>query len=155
MPVPIVVAEMKRDEKGDTYFAVSGSNQKMLNDYHKKVGDGKKVKLPLSGLTDKKVRSIEQNNYYWGVVLTILADHCGYIGPGEKEDLHNELRSMFLVYIGKMGEACVQSTTKLDTEIFEKYLEAVRTFAMNFHQCYIPLPNEVDTPTEDDTYRKL
>jgi hypothetical protein len=155
MPVPIVVAEMKRDEKGDTYFAVSGSSQKMLNDYHKKVGDDKKVKLPLSGLTEKKVRSIEQNNYYWGVVLEILADHCGYIGPGEKEDLHNELRSMFLVYIGKLGEPCVQSTTKLDTEFFEKYLEAVRTFALNFHQCRIPMPNEVDTPTEEDTYRKL
>ena len=154
MPVPIVVAEMERDEKGDSYFVVTGSSQKMLNEYHKKVGN-KKVKLPLSGLTETKVRSIEQNNYYWGVVLTILADHCGYIGPGEKKDLHNELRSMFLVYIGKMGEACVQSTTKLDTALFEKYLEAIRTFALNFHQCKIPLPNEVDTPTEDDTYQNL
>jgi len=155
MPVPVVVAGMDRDSKGDSYFVVSGSSQKMLNEYHKKVGDDKKVKLPLTGLTDNKVRSIEQNNYYWGVVLTILADHCGYIGPGEKEDLHNKLRSKFLIYIDKHGDQVVESTTKLDTVLFEKYLEAVRTWSMDFHNCYIPKPNEVETPTEADTFIKL
>jgi hypothetical protein len=154
MPNPIFVGELKRDSDGNSYPEFLDSSQKLLNTYHKKIGN-KKIKMGISGLTEKKLRSVEQNNYYWGVVLDILADHFGYIGPGEKEDLHNEMRSMFLVRIGKLGQPVVESTTRISTELFEKYLEAVRTWALQEHQCKIPMPNEVEEADESDTYRKL
>ena len=154
MPNPLFVGQLKVDENGNSYPEFLDSSQKLLNTYHKKVGN-KKIRMSISGLTDKKIRSVEQNNYYWGVVLEILADHLGYIGPGEKEDLHNELRSIFLVRIGKLGEPVVESTTRISTALFEKYLEAVRTWSLTKFQCKIPLPNEVEIPDESDTYRKL
>jgi len=154
MPNPIFVGVLKVDEDGNSYPELLDSSQILLNTYHKKIGN-KKIKMSISGLTEKKIRSVEQNNYYWGVVLEILADHFGYIGPGEKEDLHNELKSMFLVRIGRLGEPVVESTTRISTEIFEKYLEAVRTWALTKFQVKIPLPNEVEEADENDTYRKL
>lgn len=154
MPNPIFVGQIYKNPEGDSFVELTKSSQKLLNSYHKKIGN-KKVRMSLSGLTEKKLRTVEQNNYYWGVVLEILSDHLGYIGPGEKEDLHNELRSMFLVRIGKLGQPVVESTTRISTALFEKYLEAIRTWSMSKFQCYIPLPNEVEESDETDTYRKL
>jgi len=154
MPNPIFVGQIYSNPEGNSFIELSDSSQKLLNAYHKKIGN-KKIKMSISGLTEKKLRSVEQNNYYWGVVLDILAQHFGYIGPGEKEDLHNELRSMFLVRIGKLGKPVVESTTRISTDIFEKYLEAIRTWALVKFQVRIPLPNEVEEADESDTYRKL
>lgn len=154
MPIPMLVCKYERDSNGDTYPVYFPSSQKMLNQYHDKV-ENKTCRQGLHGLTDEKTRSIEQNNYYWGVVLEYIAQHLGHIGPGEKNDLHNQFRSMFLVYIGPLGEPCVQSTQNLDTKLFEKYLEAVRTWALQTYQIAIPLPNETEKADESKTYRNL
>lgn len=154
MPNPIFVTQIKADPDGKAYLEFYDSSQELLNSYYKKHGN-KMLRVSINGLTDKKLRSVEQNNYYWGVVLEILAQHFGYIGPGEKEDLHNEMRSMFLVRIGKLGQPVVESTTRISTDIFEKYLEAIRTWALVKYQVRIPLPNEVEEADESDTYRKL
>ena len=154
MPNPILVAELEWTENADAKIVISKSSQSVLNAQAVKL-HGKPVKVVVSSLTKKKLRSVEQNNYYWGVVLKILAEDLGYIGPGEKEDLHNELRSIFLVRTGKLGQPTVESTTRLSTELFEKYLEAIRNFAKERFGIIIPMPNEAETSSETDTYRKL
>jgi hypothetical protein len=154
MPNPILVGHIGWKLNGDAYVIYSASSQAVFNVYATKFGE-KQVKSVVSGLTAGKIRSVEQNNYYWGVVLEIIADDLGYIGPGEKEDLHNELRSMFLVRIGKLGEPYVESTTRIDTKLFERYLEAIRTFMLNKYQIRIPLPNEAESSDDSATYRKL
>jgi cell division protein FtsI/penicillin-binding protein 2 len=158
MPNPILVGQIGwiagDKNTGEARIKLDNSSQAVFNTQALKL-DGKKIKVIVSTLTKKKMRSVEQNNYYWGVVLEIIAEYLGYIGPGEKEDLHNELRSMFLVRMGKLGSPVVESTTKLSTKIFEKYLEAVRTFMLNNYGIKIPLPNEVEEADESDTYRKL
>ena len=81
----------------------------------------------------------------------MLCDECGY-HPSEKGILHDELRGIFLVKRGKLGQLYVESTTRLDTALFERYLEAIRQWALDFHGIRIPLPNEVE---ESDTYEKI
>lgn len=96
----------------------------------------------LIGLTIRKkgkVRSIPQNSYYWGVVINILANELGYEVP---DDMHYELRRMFLKESDKNGIVKSKSTTKLTTKEFEEYLEKIRIWAAK-ENIQIPLPNEI------------
>lgn len=99
--------------------------------------EGKQVELILR--KQKKQRSIAENSYYWGVVIEILKDHCGY----DAEEMHEALKFKFLRK-GKEGLETVVSTTKLSTAAFEDYLETIRIWASKELNCFIPLPNEVD-----------
>ena len=157
MPNPVFIAEKTMIEIDGVGVKAIFFSKRTLHAIaeHLETINGDKVKVVISSLTQKKVRSVEQNNYYRGVVIKILAEHFGYIGPGEKDDLHNQLRSMFLVKIGSLGEPTVESTTRLSTKIFELYLEAIRTWALREYQIRIPLPNEVEDADESDTYTKL
>jgi hypothetical protein len=131
---------------------VDPKSQEMFTEFAKTFKRWEKIKFTVTRLTKRTIRSVEQNNYYWGVVLKILSEHFGYIGHGEKEELHDSLRTMFLVRTTKLGLKVVESTTKLDTELFERYLQAIRDWALAEHQCRIPLPNEVE---ESDDYTKI
>jgi len=86
----------------------------------------------------KQIRSLNQNRYYWGVVVKILAQHTGYTS----EETHQELARMFLQYENN-GKLFVRSTTKLNTVEFENYTESCRQWAWNEMNLHIPLPNEI------------
>lgn len=86
----------------------------------------------------KRIRSLNQNKYYWGVVVKIIANHTGYTS----DETHQQLARVFLSY--KNGpHLFVHSTTKLNTVDFEAYLEKCRKWAQQDMGCYIPLPNEI------------
>jgi len=87
----------------------------------------------------KNTRSVQQNNYYWGVVCDILSKETGYT----PEEIHQILGEKFLSY-EKNEMRFVKSTTKLKTNEFEEYMEECRRFASIELSCYIPLPNEPD-----------
>lgn len=89
----------------------------------------------------KKIRSLNQSRYYWGVVVKIISNHTGYTS----DETHQELAKLFLSYT-KEKKSFVKSTTKLNTIEFEQYLEKCREWAQYSMGCYIPLPNEI---TED------
>ncbi|NNL42028.1 MAG: hypothetical protein HKO79_06000 [Desulfobacterales bacterium] len=144
MPTPIFVGEIEEDSE-KLWVSIDTGSQDSLREYRKKFKFDQKFKIVIRRLTKSKVRSVEQNAYYWGVVIKMLADHFGYIGPGEKDDLHEAMRSKFLVYQGKFGPQ-VMSTTQLDTATFERYLEAIRFWAAVNYDIKIPMPNQVDTP---------
>ena len=84
----------------------------------------------------REKRSIQQNNYYWGVVCKIMSDETGYT----PEEMHQILGEKFLSY-DKDEMTFVKSTTKLRTKDFEDYMEKCRRFASMELQCYVPLPN--------------
>ena len=90
----------------------------------------------------KSTRSLNQNNYYWGVVLELLSDN-----GNTPEEWHEICRQMFLKSFkevnGKEMEY-VRSTTKLNTAEFEEYLEKIRRWAVQELNFYIPLPNECE-----------
>jgi hypothetical protein len=89
-------------------------------------------------LRSKKTRSLNQNKYYWGVVIKILSQHTGYT----PDETHQELARMFLSYESG-SKRFVRSTTKLNTHDFEQYLEKCRQWSHNEMNAHIPLPNEV------------
>ena len=93
--------------------------------------------------TPRSNRSLSQNNYYWGVIIEVLADYTGY----GKTEMHEVLRGKFLSDTREVGGEQIRfshSTTELDTSEFEKYLSDVREWASSMLNCFIPLPNEIE-----------
>jgi len=151
--VPVFAGRIKRsDGISDAGLKVGPKSQAAFNEYSKKFKDNEQVRITVTRLTKEKIRSIVQNNYYQGVVLKIIAEHFGHIGPGEKEELADSLRAMFLVKTTKLGLQVVVSTTVLSTKLFERYLQAIRDWALQEYQIKIPLPNEVE---EEDEFTKI
>lgn len=87
----------------------------------------------------RKDRSDRQNRYYRGVVCKTLGDHLGYTG----DEMHQIYGMQFLL-VDDGRYKYVRSTTSLSTVEMEDYLANCRMWASSEHQCYIPLPNEVD-----------
>ncbi len=89
----------------------------------------------------KDQRSLNQNNYYFGVVVEILSEHLGYF----REEMHEILKAMFLsvrILVKEEPVTYSKSTVTLDTAEFEKYLSNIRIWASRDLGCYVPTPNE-------------
>ena len=87
----------------------------------------------------KKTRSNEENRYYWGCILRMIADECGM----SAEEVHEALKIKFL----PNREAklfTVRSTSSLSTVQFEAYMEELRRWAAMELNVVIPLPNEAE-----------
>jgi len=89
-------------------------------------------------------RSGNQNRYYWGIIVNGLASEFGYF----RDEIHQLLRQKFLGYtrqnpISGKTEQFVRSTTDLNTEEMEEYLESIRVWALTEFSVYLPLPNEI------------
>ncbi len=83
-------------------------------------------------------RSLSQNSYYWGVVIPLFAEYCGYDDP---QDLHYALKVKFLSEPEEHGLGRVRSTSSLTTAEFTEYVERVRKLAAE-HGVYVPDPGE-------------
>ncbi len=138
---PAVVVAPVRERK----LCLSPAQQKIVAAYLCRM-DGKDVRVTFSQPT--KTRSTNQNRYYWGVVLTMIAAETGHTS----EEIHEYMKDMFLpkVYVSIKGKErqVTKSTTALDTFFFEQYLDQVRAFAGTELQLLIPLPNEIDLPSQ-------
>lgn len=90
---------------------------------------------------NRNQRSINENSYYWGVVVAILSDYTG----DRPEEMHEILKAKFLrrqVNFGGEELILIKSTASLNTKEFEEYLESIRIFAITELDVKIPLPNE-------------
>lgn len=91
----------------------------------------------------KQKRSIQQNSYYRGVIVKMMADEMGHT-PNE---MHQILTQEFLTIaeIEENGKIypIVKSTTELKTDEMEEYNENCRRYASKNLHIYIPLPNEI------------
>ena len=87
----------------------------------------------------KKNRSIPQNNYYFGVVVAIPAEHFGYT----PDEMHESFKWMFLRRHAEGKPETVRSTTSLTTVEFTSYVEQCRQWCAE-NKIYIPDPGEVD-----------
>jgi len=87
----------------------------------------------------KEIRSLKENNYYWGVVIRLTADYAGLLD----DEMHKAWQWKFLrKQTGKIET--VRSTTSLSTVEMEEYLEKIRVFALDEWNLKVPLPNEVE-----------
>jgi len=104
---------------------------------------GKRITYKFSCVKNIK-RTLSQNNYYWAVVLKVIASETGHT----TEELHEYFKNEYL--INRFEEKKVldktivveTSTTKLSTKVFTKYIEDIRRFASAELGCYIPDANE-------------
>jgi len=97
----------------------------------------------------KPKRSIQQNNYYWGVVLSMMCSESGYTASELHEILKGEILGYKEIEFNDRKHLIPKSTTKLTTSEMEDYLEHCRRIGAEHYDILIPLPNECI----DDEYK--
>lgn len=82
--------------------------------------DGRKVEVTVKQF--RNTRSWRQNRYYWGVVVALIAEHCGY----DPQDMHEALAMKFLRIedCPVTGAPRRKRTPKTDTKEFAEYVDA-------------------------------
>jgi hypothetical protein len=95
----------------------------------------------------KGKRSNEQNRYYWGVVVKEIYFRLKELGNDVTEDMvHDYLKTRFnkVNVSTQYGEALEmpQSTTELNKEEFNNYLEMIKMWAADTLEINIPDPGE-------------
>ena len=88
----------------------------------------------------RKSRSLNQNRYYWKVIIEICRDHFGYT----PEEMHEALKWQFLRKHSDGKPDTCRSTTDLTTIEFEQYCSDVRVWASFNYNVYVPEPNEIE-----------
>ena len=92
-------------------------------------------------------RTNDQNAYYWGVVVPILADYFGHDNP---EDMHEDLKLEFNPTKSKINPEKVigGTTTKLSTVDFysatDSYIERICRWAAMEYAVFIPPPKKAE-----------
>ena len=105
------------------------------------------TKLDITIRKHKSKRSNEQNRYYFGVVLPILADHFGH---DNTEDMHEDMKLKFNPIESKIepGKTIGGTTTKLSTVDFfsaeTSYVERICRWAATEYGLYIPPPKKAE-----------
>lgn len=129
-----VIAEIKNNKPALSEYQKTKINKAFA------LSNGKMLQITVSNI--KKDRSTNQNAYYWGVVLRMIAEETGYT----PDDMHEYFKLRFMpkniIQIKSEKREVPFSTTKLQTNEFEMYLEQIRAFAAEELQIVIPLPNE-------------
>ena len=105
------------------------------------------TKLDITIRKHKSKRSNEQNRYYFGVVLPILADHFGH---DNIEDMHEDMKLKFNPIESKIepGKTIGGTTTKLSTVDFfsaeTSYVERICRWAATEYSIYVPPPKKAE-----------
>ncbi len=88
----------------------------------------------------REKRSDRANRYYFGVVIPLIADYCGY----ERDEMHEALAMKFLRIEDDpiTGTPRRQRTPKTDSKEFAEYVDRCRRFATELG-VYVPDPGEV------------
>lgn len=94
---------------------------------------------------DKKpTRSIQQNKYYWGIVIDCISSHLGY----EPSEVHELMKYMFNYKRYKKVDGTRmqvgQSTAKLNKQEFSLYVEQIIGWAADEMNLHIPSTQELE-----------
>ena len=107
--------------------------------------NGQKLELVVRKWKEK--RTEDQNRYYWGVVIPILADHFGHDTP---EAMHEDLKREFNPVQSRIdpGKTVGGTTTTLSTVDFfsadDSYIERIVRWAATEHSVFIPPPEKIE-----------
>ncbi len=100
--------------------------------------EGQRIELTIR--KERHTRSLNQNKYYWGVIIEILSNNFGY----DKEEMHEALKFKFLKKHEDTDLVTVGSTAKLSTAEFTEYIDRVVRWAATEYQVVIPSADGVD-----------
>lgn len=111
----------------------------------------KPVRIKMTVEKVRKTRSDQQNKYYWGVVVALIADELGY-NPWERQDVHNALKEAVR---GKMGDERLKvpiSTSTMNTGEFTEYIDDCRRWASMQLGIDIPDPTNIQPENYDEQF---
>ena len=120
-------------------------NRRQFDEQVRQFREGAQVEIAVT--VRRTVRSLQQNAYYWGVVIQVISDHTGYT----PDEVHEFLKMKFipkrLALSDGNGEIRDEfviggSTRKMNTIQFGEFMEDCRRFAAETLDCFIPDPNE-------------
>lgn len=97
--------------------------------------EGKEVEVTVE--KKKKTRTIQENRYYWGIMLDILSSHTGY----ETDEMNEIIKYKFLQVDDGKNTYC-RSTKNLSTVEFEELMSRIRRWASSELSLWVPAPNE-------------
>lgn len=97
----------------------------------------------------KDIRSLNQNAYYHGVVVQLIAEELGYDHDDCHELLKLKFNSKIINVLGK-EVTVAKSTARLSRKGFTDFIEAIRVWAASNLNLSIPDPNEVEIDYEWD-----
>lgn len=122
-------------------------NRKLMEEHIFMFPEGADMQLSIE--RKRKNRTLNENNYYWGVVIPTLGDYFGY----EPEEMHEALKWQFLRKEEK-DIPTVGSTASLSTTEFENLMSAIRVWALTEFNVSIPQPNQdVSSQYSNTTYQ--
>jgi hypothetical protein len=100
---------------------------------------GKRVDVTVK--QHRETRSSQANRYYFGVVIKLIAEHCGY----EPDEMHEVLAFRFLRIEDDpiTGSPRRKRTPKTNTKEFADYVDQCIRFGAELG-VVIPLPHEVE-----------
>jgi hypothetical protein len=92
-------------------------------------------------------RSLSQNAYYWGVVVSMVSEETGYTPEEVHEVLKEKFNSKDLVLANYYGDVMEEvrigvSTSELNKLDFCAYIERIQRWSAEFLHLSIPDPNE-------------
>lgn len=95
-----------------------------------------------------KPRSLKQNRYYWGVVVSLVfagLKAAGFDDVRDEMDAHDVIKAMFfrkVIHSEKHDNLVMEkSTAAVSTAEFEDKMEQIRQWAFIYLGVTIPLPN--------------
>ncbi len=100
--------------------------------------EGKHIELTIQ--KERNTRTLNQNSYYWGVIIEILSDYTGY----DKDEVHEALKFKFLKKYEDTNLVTVGSTAKLSTAEFADYIDGIIRWAATEYQIVIPSADGVE-----------
>lgn len=96
----------------------------------------------------RKHRSLSQNDYYWGCVIPIFCDYCGY----NKISMHESLLAEYSRSLSDNVIPLVIESSAMSTFEFEEYMSWCRIFGSEIG-INIPMPREVDYSIDKGIYK--
>lgn len=124
-------------------FELFKKDEKIYNIWMDGFKPGTQVSMVIKYDRVKRTRSIEANNYYWGVVMKYVTLGLGY-EMHEKELVHEGLKMKFLSEERIIGLKMCPSTSNMASEDFWEYINIVVRYMATTFNIRIPEPNEID-----------
>lgn len=90
-----------------------------------------------------KKRSVNQNKYYWGVVIMMAAAEMGEDSDSCHEIFKYKFNTQRKILKDQTIADLPRSTTELTTEEFNRYIEIVRAWCRDYLNLEIPLPEQI------------
>ena len=93
---------------------------------------------------ERQTRTLPQNNYYWGCLVSMISAHVG----DDILSMHEILKYNFIGTERVDGIMKPISSTSLSKIEFIEYIDKIKIWAFNFLQLTIPDPKEFEALTK-------